>query len=472
MLFNSTAYVFFLPIVVCLYYVLPARRRWILLLLASYYFYMSWRPVYVVLIAFSTLVDYFAAQAIAKAATGPSRRLWLAASLAANLGLLGVFKYWNFAADSIRWLVEPLSWVPPIPAADLLLPVGISFYTFQSLSYTIDVYRGARPPERHLGIFALYVVFFPQLVAGPIERSTTLLPQLLEPRPFSTDNLAVGFRLILRGFFKKLVVADRLAIYVDAVYSNPDGHSGVTLLVATLCFAFQIYCDFSGYSDIAVGSARLMGYKLMANFRRPYFAASVGEFWSRWHISLSTWFRDYLYIPLGGNRKGFVRRLANVAVVFTVSGLWHGANWTFVVWGALHSLYLIFELLSARLFARLAWSSPPRIVTMPLTFVAVVVAWVFFRAATLSEALTILARMVTAQGSIFLGPFGGVNLVHGVVAVAAIVVVEAIAERQDQEGALFLSNNPAIRLLSYAQVAAAILLFGVFDGGQFIYFQF
>lgn len=346
MLFNSIEFLLFLPTVVALYFAAPVRYRWGLLLAASFYFYASWKLEYLILIIISIAVDYFAGLRMAGKEERSQRAPYLVMSLIANLGILVGFKYFNFISDSIRAAFQPLNVFADMPHLEFLLPVGISFYTFQSMSYTIDVYRGDRGPERHLGRFALYVSFFPQLVAGPIERSTHLLPQFSEPKRFDYDRATSGLRLILWGFFKKIVIADQLALFVDQVYGAPGEWHGAAVLLASYFFAFQIFCDFSAYTDIARGSARIMGYDLMENFNRPYFARSIREFWARWHISLSTWFRDYLYIPLGGNRVVKWRWYYNLMVVFVVSGLWHGANWTFVAWGFLHGAYLVISLMT------------------------------------------------------------------------------------------------------------------------------
>ena len=302
MLFNSLQFLAFFPVVVAVYFAMPKRLRWAFLLAASYYFYMCWKPEYVLLIWASTAVDYIAGLQMSKAINKSSRRAWLALSLSTNLGILFSFKYWNFFSENVRDLLGRMDVTAGIPEFDLLLPVGISFYTFQTLSYSVDVYRGRLEPERHLGRFALYVAFFPQLVAGPIERASRLLPQFWQDIDFDYDRMGSGLRQMTWGMFKKVVVADRLAIYVDSVYSDPSAHQGLPVVAATYFFAFQIYCDFSGYSDIAIGAARVLGFDLMENFKRPYFARSVSDFWRRWHISLSTWFRDYVYIPLGGSR--------------------------------------------------------------------------------------------------------------------------------------------------------------------------
>jgi alginate O-acetyltransferase complex protein AlgI len=341
MLFNSIQFLIFFPIVVILWFQLPQKWRNIFLLLASYYFYMCWKTEYLVLILLSTGVDYFAALKIQKSARMKKKKALLYLSLLINLGLLFGFKYFNFFSESMESFFKHINIFYETPHFQVLLPVGISFYTFQTLSYTIDVYRSKTHAEKNFIDFALYVSFFPQLVAGPIERSYRLLPQIKKKHTFSRVRLYSGLRLMLWGFFQKVVIADRLAYYVNEVYNHSDLYHGWTIWVATFFFAFQIFCDFSGYTDIARGAARILGYDIMLNFRRPYFARSIRDFWQRWHISLSTWFRDYVYIPLGGNRVVRWRWYYNLLLTFVISGLWHGANWTFLFWGALHGLYLI-----------------------------------------------------------------------------------------------------------------------------------
>ena len=302
MFFNSLHYAFFLPIVVAFYFLLPPRRRWMFLLAASYYFYMCWKLEYIVLIVVSTLVDYYAGRKMGATRDAARRRFYLILSLCSNLGILFAFKYFNFFNESARAVFSHFDITYNIPYFDVLLPVGISFYTFQTLSYTIEVYRGKQKPERHLGIFALYVAFFPQLVAGPIERSTNLLPQLTKVQKFTYDNTTNGLKLIMWGLFKKVVIADRVGIMVATIFNQPQQFSGMEYIIGAALFSYQVYCDFSGYSDIAIGTAQIFGIKLMTNFRRPFHAISLADLWQRWHISLSTWFRDYLYIPLGGSR--------------------------------------------------------------------------------------------------------------------------------------------------------------------------
>ncbi len=401
MLFNSFRFLLFFPCVFFLYYALPFRFRKYMLLFASYYFYMCWKPEFIVLILLSTAIDYLCGLGIGKCRT--NRRAagaFLAVSLFMNLGLLFFFKYFNFFGETLTALCRAASIPFSAPALNIILPVGISFYTFQTLSYTIDVYRGRLEPERDFVNFALFVSFFPQLVAGPIETAANLLPQLKQEHRFSYDNAAWGLKLMVWGFFKKLVIADRLAVlFVDPVYQNPGEYSGGAFLIATAAFAFQIYCDFGGYSDIARGCAKTMGIDLMVNFKAPYlFSASVSEYWKRNHISLTEWFHDYVYISLGGNRKGPWKKALFVTVTFFLSGLWHGAGWTFVTWGLLQALYLNVE----SLFRRKGKGKRPRPLSMLRglaarlwTFGLCCFSLVFFRAGTMGEALYVIRHSVS-----------------------------------------------------------------------------
>ncbi len=470
MLFNSLHFVFFFPIVVAIYFLTPLRWRWAILLVASYYFYMSWRPVYALLIVASTVIDYFCGQQMGKQASQAAKRPYLWLSLAANLGLLFTFKYLGFFAESAAMLMGRTSTEPLI---SLVLPVGISFYTFQTLSYTIDVYQGKTEPEPHFGRFALFVSFFPQLVAGPIERSQDLLPQLRNNHRFKFENLVSGSRLMLWGFFKKLVIADRLAMGVNVVYNDLDGKAGTTLILATIFFAIQIYCDFSGYSDIAIGTARILGINLNLNFRRPYLATNIRDFWSRWHISLTTWFRDYVYIPLGGNRTTQTRWLLNIAIIFLVSGLWHGANWTFVVWGALHGGYYIVWILYRKwrptVSKSLAWQGLSRLFT--LTFV--IFAWIFFRANSFADAIYIVTHL--GQNWSFsldaLNLLGIMGTLIAIVFLAILFAVEIGKEYFNLRERFFQLSRP-LRWTAYYALASSILIFGVFSSAEFVYFQF
>jgi len=479
MLFNSMPFCLFFPAVVGLYYLLPRRWQWLLLLVASYGFYMAWEPGYVVLIWISTAVDYAAALRIAAADSLWKKRRWLALSLGANLGLLAFFKYYNFFRDSLGDVAARAGWSIELPYSEFLLPLGISFYTFQTLSYTIDVYRGQIAPERHLGRFALYVCFFPQLVAGPIERARKLLPQLGVGHRFTYDGVTDGLRLMGWGFFKKMVIADRLGVVVAHVYGDAANQSGAALALATVCFAYQIYCDFSGYSDIAIGAARVLGVRLSANFDRPYAARSFGEFWRRWHISLSTWFRDYVYIPLGGGRSAVARWAINIVIVFAVSGLWHGADWKFLVWGLLHGVYLLGERALARCFPRS--SALPGAVKLFLTFGLTNVAWVFFRADDVAHAGLILRRIAVDWASLA-SPGHWIETLHHLglplgellFAMAAITFMECVqyGHARVPLQAWFRAKPVAFRWATYAGLFWLLFLGGIFRQQEFIYFVF
>lgn len=482
MLFNSFHFLIFFPVVAAAFFLLGHRYRWILLLAASYYFYMVWEPVYIILIVASTTIDYIAARQICKTDNLGRKRLWLILSLIVNLGILFSFKYYNFFAKSLVGIFTAMSLPIELPESDLLLPVGISFYTFQTLSYTIECYKGKFSAENHPGIFGLYVAFFPQLVAGPIERPQNLLPKLRKLVKFDYARVTLGMKRMAWGMFKKVVVADRLAMLVDIVYSNPGHHQGPAFVLATVLFAFQIYCDFSGYSDIAIGAAKVLGIDLMENFRSPYFSRSIAEFWRRWHISLSTWFRDYVYVPLGGLRLSLSRRCLSLIVVFVVSGLWHGANWTFIVWGALHGCYLLASLLmtkhlkTARRFLN-RWPVMRSVIQILVTFILVNFAWIFFRAQNLNDAFHIIRN--THQGwdiAEFTYVYHGLGLgKHYVfIALAGItaVVIFDIIDSKHSVWELLSRKGWWIRWTVYYAIVLAILFFGVFNQSAFIYFQF
>ncbi len=495
MLFNSAEFLLFFPVVGALTFAAPHRwRRWVLFA-ASCYFYMRFIPVYILILLGTIAVDYLAGLFI-EDAQGWRRKAWLTASLVANIGVLAVFKYFNFVNQNLAALfgVTGLHW--PIADLGMILPIGLSFHTFQAMSYTIEVYRGNQKAERNLGIYALYVMFYPQLVAGPIERPQNLLHQFHEEKTFDPYAAADGLLLMLWGFFKKVVVADRLAFIVDAVYDHAQELHGLPLLIATVLFAFQIYCDFSGYSDIAIGSAKTLGITLMDNFDRPYFSTSIVEFWRRWHKSLSTWFRDYLYIPLGGNRVPTWRRYLNQWIVFLVSGLWHGASWTYVVWGALHGTYLVAGLLTLPMRDR--WWAASRLDRVPYlrdalgligTFVLVCVAWVFFRARTLADAAHVFTGALDVSGqslrpSVLLGspeltalgfPYASgvtrLHLLEAGVAIAALLALELAPRGARFDAWMQAVPRPARWALAWALVMI-IVLFGFESDVQFIYFQF
>jgi alginate O-acetyltransferase complex protein AlgI len=467
MLFNSLHFALFFPVVTAMFFALPPRGRWLLLLVASTYFYMVFQPVYVLILVFTIAVDYVAGLLI-EPASGRARKAWLVASIAANLLVLAVFKYWNFAAGEVgrlsAWLGTPAS----MPLLEIALPIGLSFHTFQSMSYTFEVYRGAQRAERHLGIFALYVLFYPQLVAGPIERPQNLLSQFHSVQRFSAENLVEGLRLMLWGLFKKVVIADRLAEVVNPVFGDPVAWPGVASLLAIYFFTFQIYCDFSGYSDIARGAARVMGYELMINFRRPYLATSMSDFWRRWHISLSTWFRDYVYIPLGGNRVSPWLRARNLLVVFLLSGLWHGANWTYLVWGAIHGILVAAGSLRSGSEETPTESKWVRFGRGALTFHLVALAWVFFRAESVGRASQLLSGLLRSS---FALPVGRISVLGGAALIAALWTYEALEERGFTHRLLAATPWWARWGLYYAGVFAVAFL-GAAETGQFIYFQF
>lgn len=487
MLFNSFQFPIFFLTVVTLYFTIPYRYRWILLLGASYYFYMCWNPKYIILIIASTLIDYYAGIQMGKTEVKAERKKFLILSLTSNLGLLFSFKYFNFFNDSLKAAFDHYNIFYNFPAFNVLLPVGISFYTFQTLSYSIDIYRGEMEPEKHLGIFALYVAFFPQLVAGPIERSTHLLPQFYREIDFNYERVTNGLQLMLWGFFKKVVIADRLAVTVNYVYNNPHNFTGVAFVIATYFFAFQIYCDFSGYSDIAIGAARVMGIDIMENFKQPYFSKSISEFWKRWHISLSTWFKDYLYIPLGGNRVKKWRWYYNLMVVFLLSGLWHGANWTFLLWGALHGFYLVFAILTRPVRER--FIQIIKLDKIPIIhdylknftiFALVCFAWIFFRANSISDAFYIVSHLFTGWEDVFnfsrlrMPLDFGLSINELYIAVSSIGFLELVHFFQKRVSIRnAISEMPIyLRWTAYYALIFSIIIFGKFGSQQFIYFQF
>ena len=477
MIFNSPVFVAFLVIVFALYWMplLPnGRHKHLVLLVASYVFYGWWDWRYLGLIIFCSLVSFGSALRIESASDARSRKAWLAAGILVPLAVLVVFKYFDFFAVSLAEALARLGVESEPRTLGLLLPVGISFFTFQALSYTTDVFRGALKPTREPIAFLAFLAFFPQLVAGPIERAPQFLPQILAKRSFSYENAVIGCRLILIGAFKKMVVADRMGPLADAVFDHPMLFGGLFNVLGALCFAVQIYCDFSGYSDIAQGTAKLFNLDLMRNFNRPYLAESLREFWGRWHISLSTWFRDYVYIPLGGNQGTAWHVARNLLITFVLSGLWHGANWTFVAWGALHGAFLVVERLMRGGFERL-----PFMLRWAITMLVVLVGWVFFRAADIDAALLFLGRAVTFdRDMLFLlkrlltyaecSPFG---LACTFAFAALLIAIDAVTARP-----AFLARfeqRTALRYVGYAGLALIVLFFGVFtDQRAFIYFQF
>ena len=471
MLFNTIEFVIFLPVVIILYYLIPQKYRWILLLAASYYFYMCWKVEYIVLILISTIIDYFSGIFMEKKKTKKSRLPFLILSLCANLGLLFFFKYYNFASENLNLLFDKFRINADLPLMHFLLPVGISFYTFQTLSYSIDVFYGRQKAEKHLGYFALYVSFFPQLVAGPIERFSRLTPQFKENHPFSYENLVNGLRLILYGLFIKMVIADNIAGIVDNIYSAPGNYSSLDIMKGIIFYSFQIYSDFYGYSIIAIGSAQLMGIKLMDNFKTPYLAKNISEFWQRWHISLSTWFRDYLYFPLGGNRVKKIRWIFNILVVFVVSGIWHGANWTFLIWGTLFGIIYIIESSINSIFKLEKIHKPYSVGHILLalkTFILVTFIWIFFRSQSFTEAINIFELLFNpdriAQSSLVVPAF--VWIFFSLFIASDLLLYN---KRFDS----WVGSFPFIgRWMVYALLIFSIIVFAGVDNFPFIYFQF
>lgn len=478
MLFNSLDFAIFLPIVFILYWFLVrgnTRRQNLLILIASYVFYGWWDWRFLVLILFSTGVDYGVGLGLASVTGAARRKLMLITSIAVNIGLLGFFKYYGFFLENLAGAFALFGVEIGASSLKIVLPVGISFYTFQTLSYSIDVYRRKLAPTRDFIAFAAFVSFFPQLVAGPIERATNLLPQFAEPRRFDYRAATDGLRQILWGLFKKIVIADGCAIYADRVFGDPTAAAGSTLVFGAVFFAIQIYCDFSGYSDIAIGTARLFGFDIMKNFAFPYFSRDIAEFWRRWHISLSTWFRDYVYIPLGGNRGRTWRRIRNVVIIFAVSGFWHGANWTFVVWGLLNALYFMPAMLrgtnrtnldvvaSGRRLPSLGEAS-----AMLGTFLLTLVAWVFFRAESVSDAISYLAGICSR--TLYAPP---ADLPMRLLGLVGLSLVVEWAGRMNAHALANLGLNwprPVRWGLYYVIILVTIGMAG--KPNEFIYFQF
>jgi len=479
MLFNSLEFLVFFPIIVALYFALPHRFRWIMLLLASYYFYMCWDYNYAILLLITTTINYFSGIGITKSRSMIYRKTYLILGLVASLGILFFYKYFNFFGNSFNAILEKLTIGSRIPVYDILLPVGISFYTFQSLNYTIDVYMRKKEAEYHFGIFALYVSFFPQILAGPISRSTSLLPQFFEKHHFNYTQVRDGILMIIWGFFKKVVIADRLSEYVNLVYADPTAFGSIQLILATTFFTVQIYCDFSGYSDIAIGTAKIMGFSLMKNFNRPYFARSIREFWQRWHISLSTWFKDYLYIPLGGNRVPKARWYFNLFITFLISGLWHGANWTFVIWGALHGFYMVFAIWILKIkdyvnrkLGIIRFPQLHSFIQVSITFILVWFAWIFFKARSFDDALLIIKNIFVGK------PGGELNLFYfssdfyvALVLIPFLFVVEFLEERTGFWNRL--QTIPGFyKWAILITIVLSIFILGKWEDIDFLYFQF
>lgn len=485
MLFNSIAFVLFFPLVTAIYFLLPHRFRWIWLLAASCYFYMAFVPVYILILGFTIVVDYIAGIYIEKA-EGKKRKRLLAISIIANVGVLAFFKYYNFLNGNLTELLGVFGKHNPIPHLDILLPIGLSFHTFQAMSYTIEVYRGNQKAERHFGLYALYVMFYPQLVAGPIERPQNILHQFREKKTFEYRRAVEGLQMMLWGLFKKVVIADRIGVYVNEIYDHPSSYHGIPVLLAVFFFAIQVYCDFSGYSNIAIGAARVMGFDLMMNFNLPFSAKSITEFWRRWHISLSTWFNDYLYTPFVINRRhwGNAAIISGLMLTFLVSGLWHGAAWTFVVFGALHGAAVVYELYTKKWRRSLSKKMPGWIYntfSLLATFSFVSATMVFFRAKSFADALTIFRNLFPHKVPLdaIAQPFGygdayfnKTELLLSFLVILVMYGVQRFERKSTLSESLAKLNSPLRWAIYYSFVIMIVLLGNYSNRMEFIYFQF
>lgn len=488
MLFNSFSFAIFFPAVTILYFLIPHKYRWSLLLTASCVFYMAFIPIYILVLALTIVIDYTAALFIEKA-EGKKRKRFLIVSIVSTCGVLFVFKYFNFFNANLSQLARFLHWNYSIESLSLILPLGLSFHTFQSLSYVIEVYRGNFKAEHHFGIYALYVMFYPQLVAGPIERPGNLLHQFYEKHAYDDQRVMNGLKLMVWGLFKKMVIADRLTILVDQIYGNPAHYTGVPLIAASLLFAYQVYCDFSGYSDIAIGAAQVMGFRLVDNFNKPFFyPTSTADLWRRWHMSLMSWFRDYVYVPLGGNRKGKWRGYFNIFIAFALSGLWHGSKWGLILWGAMNGFFIIFSIwtrdLRKRVVQRVGLDRFPafhKVLQATMTFLLFCFGAPLFRAESLSDAYYIVTHLGAGLGSAagiqmsFKSLYGlNIGKYELIVALVSIGFMEFIQKIETQEGMRhLLSEKPVwIRWPIYYILLLFLILFGEYNDQTFIYFQF
>lgn len=481
MLFNSLNFAIFFPIVFLLYWFVFKRSlkfQNLLLLISSYYFYACWDWRFLFLLIFSTFLDYFTGLKISESKIKRTRLFWMWLSIGLNLGFLGVFKYYNFFAESFINALSELGLKVNLGTINLILPVGISFYTFHGLSYVLDIYNNKIKPEKNFVYYSVFVSFFPLLVAGPIERATHLLPQILKKREFDYNKAIDGLRQILWGLFKKIVIADNCAEYANTIFNNSGDYSGSTLFLGALFFTFQIYGDFSGYSDIALGTARLLGIELLRNFAFPYFSRDIAEFWRRWHISLSSWFRDYLYIPLGGSKGGTWMKVRNTFIIFIASGFWHGANWTFVAWGALNAIYFMPLLLLKKNRNNIEIVAKGHImptfkdfINITTTFILTVFAWIFFRAESISHAISIISEIFSM--SLFSIPtIISIKMIILIIIIIGFVLFEWV--NRDKQFALQLETNkisPFFRYSLYLGIVMVIFWFGG-SAQNFIYFQF
>lgn len=493
MFFNSIHFLFFLPIVLFLYFITPYRYRWFLLLVASYYFYMVWKPIYALLIVLSTLIDYYCSIKMGNLPTQKERKPYVVISIVANLLILVTFKYFNFFNEAAYDLAEMLNMHYAVPMFNVLLPMGISFYTFQTMSYSIDVYRGTIKPEAHLGKFALFVTYFPQLVAGPIERAKDLLPQFHFEYNYNHDRTISGLRLILWGLFKKIVIADQLSSMVGHVYNNPNEANGFSIFFASILFAQQVYCDFSAYSDIAQGSARIMGINLMDNFKFPLYSKSIDTLWKRWHISLVRWFTDYLYIPLGGSKKGTYRKYLNLLIIFFISGLWHGSNWTFIIWGVLNGLFVVYSRVSApyreKMIYLIGLNKIPSVRSFLQIFGTIIMfssTFIFFLSKNIKDALITVKNLFTGWDKLFDNIINNPNLARQDIlylgkefeSFAIIIVLMVIFEiiqwkiSKDSIDNFFVKKSKWITWSIYLFLIFSIIIMSNVEKTPFIYFQF
>lgn len=487
MLFNSLTFLIFLVCILSLYYILPYKYKWYLLLIGSCIFYMAWRIEFIFLILFSSFFNYYIGLLIEK--YEDKSKTILTTGLIINFLILFIFKYSIFINHSFMSIYNYFNISYPIKDFDIVLPMGISFYTFQATSYTIDIYRKRYKAEKNILKVTLYIMFFPQLVAGPIERADNLLNQLFLNHKFNIYNISMGIKIMLIGYFKKIVIADRIAILVNTVYNSPYDYNGISFIIATIFFAIQLYCDFSGYSDIAIGCAKLFNINLMENFKSPYFSKSIKEFWTRWHISLSTWFKDYLYIPLGGNRKGIIRTYFNLMITFLVSGIWHGANWTFILWGGLNGFYQIIGDLKNRFLKSINFNIKNKYINrffnifrILITFSLICFSLIFFRANTVKDAFYIINNLFSdiqnvnnIQYLYNISTQLGLNIFEILMATACIIIL-FIIEIFEYKQRIYTTLNKLpfiIRFIFYYIITIIILSMGVFsNAGQFIYFQF
>jgi alginate O-acetyltransferase complex protein AlgI len=466
MLFNTIEFLLFFPIVTILFYLLPSKFRWIHLLTASCFFYMFFIPQYILILFITILIDYYAGIKIEQVPTH-RKKLYLIASIIATCLVLFIFKYFNFFNQNINSLSSYFGFSYSIPLVKIILPIGLSFHTFQSLSYVIEVYKGKQKAEHHFGVYSLYVMFYPQLVTGPIERPQNLLRQLREKQKYNYSNIIEGLRLILFGLFLKMVVADSIAEYVDTIYANVDQQNSLSVWIAIFLYSFQIYCDFYGYSTIAIGAAKTMGFSLMDNFKNPYLAKSISEFWQRWHISLSTWFRDYIYFSLGGNRVKIYRWMINILIVFTVSGLWHGASWTFIAWGAAHGILYIIEFGINKIVPTFTHSKIISFIKIIFIFLIVSLIWVLFRATDFTQAI-----------HIYKAAFNNLKLVQTVtinpiiwISLLVFIILDTLLFNSRFD---FWCRNQhtLIRWTLYSCMIFGIIVFSSVADYPFIYFQF